>query len=100
MKAALERAARIILLLAVALPARGESLWSPDFKGYLSGSRGLAAGDALVVQIDASSSLSFSSSSNDSKNLTLEFSGGVGFQPARAGKMPAPPTVPGGKRSP
>lgn len=64
------------LLLAVLAPAGGESLWSPDFKGYLSGGRGLAVGDALVVQIDASSSLSFSSSSNDSKNLTLEFSGG------------------------
>lgn len=79
MKAAMVKAARVVmpfLLLAVVLPAGGESLWSPDFKGYLSGSRGLAAGDALVVQIDASSSLSFSSSSNDSKNLTLEFSGG------------------------
>ena len=64
------------LLLGVLMPAAGESLWSPDFKGYLSGSRGLAVGDALVVQIDASSSLSFSSSTNDSKNLTLEFSGG------------------------
>jgi len=71
--------ARIImpfLLLAVVLSASGESLWSPDFKGYLSGSKGLVVGDSLVVQIDASSSLSFSSSSNDSKNLTLEFSGG------------------------
>jgi flagellar basal body L-ring protein FlgH len=64
------------LLLAAVQMASGESLWSPDFKGYLSGSKGLAVGDSLVVQIDASSSLSFSSSSNDSKNLTLEFSGG------------------------
>ena len=69
-------AVRMILILAVALPASGESLWSPDFKGYLSGGKGLAVGDSFVVQIDASSSLSFSSSSNDSKNLTLEFSGG------------------------
>ena len=79
MRAATVKAARVFipfLLLAVIVPARGESLWSPDFKGYLSGSKGLAVGDALVVQIDASSSLSFSSSSNDSKNLTLEFSGG------------------------
>jgi flagellar basal body L-ring protein FlgH len=66
----------LFLLLAMALPAGGESLWSPDFKGYLSGSKALAVGDSLVVQIDASSSLSFSSSSNDSKNLTLEFTGG------------------------
>jgi len=65
-----------VLLLAAMMPAGAESLWTPDFKGYLSGSKGLAVGDALVVQIDASSSLSFSSSSNDSKNLTLEFTGG------------------------
>jgi flagellar basal body L-ring protein FlgH len=73
------KGARIImlfLLLAGLVPAGGESLWSPDFKGYLSGSRGFAVGDSLVVQIDASSSLSFSSSSNDTKNFTLEFSGG------------------------
>jgi hypothetical protein len=73
------RAARVFvpfLLLALCAPAWSESLWSPDFKGYISGGRGLAVGDSLIVQIDASSSLSFSSSSNDSKNLTLEFSGG------------------------
>ena len=66
----------VFLFLAAVLPASGESLWTQDFKGYLSGSRGLAVGDALVVQIDASSSLSFTSSSNDSKNLTIDFSGG------------------------
>jgi flagellar basal body L-ring protein FlgH len=64
------------LLLAALTRAGGESLWSPDFKGYLSGGRGFAVGDAIVVQIDASSSLSFSASSNDTKNLTLEFTGG------------------------
>ena len=72
-------AARVImpfLLFASLATAGGDSLWSPDFKGYLSGSKGLAVGDSLVVQIDASSLLTFSSSSNDSKNLTLEFSGG------------------------
>jgi flagellar basal body L-ring protein FlgH len=66
----------VFLLLAGVLPAGGDSLWTQNFKGYLSGSRGLAVGDALVVQIDASSSLSFSSSSNDSKNLTIDFTGG------------------------
>ena len=64
------------LLLAVLTTAGAESLWSPDFKGYISGSNSYAEGDALVVQIDASSLLSFSSSSNDSKNFTLEFTGG------------------------
>jgi len=73
------KAARVImpfLFLAVVYMASGESLWSPDFRGYLAGGKGLVVGDALVVQIDASSSLSYSSSSNDSKNLTIEFSGG------------------------
>lgn len=69
---------RVILpfLLMAAMAAGGESLWSPAFKGYLKGGAGLAVGDALVVQIDASSSLSYSSSSTDSKSLTLEFTGG------------------------
>jgi flagellar basal body L-ring protein FlgH len=73
------KAARVIvpvLLLAALARAGGDSLWSPDFKGYLSGGRGLAVGDTIVVQIDASSSLSFSASTNDTKNLTLEFTGG------------------------
>jgi len=65
-----------VLLLAALTRSGGESLWSPDFKGYLSGGRGFAVGDTIVVQIDASSSLSFSASSNDTKNLTLEFTGG------------------------
>ncbi len=65
-----------LLLFAAALGTGAESLWSPGFKGYLSGGRGPAVGDVLVIQIDASSSLSFTSSSNDAKNLTLEFTGG------------------------
>jgi len=70
------RIAIAVLLLAGLASAGAESLWSPDFKGYLSGGASLAAGDVLVVEIDASSSLSFSASNTDSKNLTLEFSGG------------------------
>ncbi len=72
------KAARIAIavLLLSALAAGAESLWSPDFKGYLSGGGSLAVGDVLVVEIDASSSLSFSASNTDTKNLTLEFSGG------------------------
>jgi hypothetical protein len=73
------RTARIVvvLLLLGGLAGLGaESLWSPAFRGYIAGGPGLAAGDVLVVEIDASSSLSFTASSTDSKNLTLEFSGG------------------------
>jgi hypothetical protein len=66
----------VSLLLFALFPVGAESLWNPDFKGYLSGGRGLSKGDMVVIEIDASSSLSFSSSNNDSKNLTLEFSGG------------------------
>jgi flagellar L-ring protein precursor FlgH len=71
---------RLLILVAFAglHTAGAESLWSPDFKGYLSGSKGLGKGDTLSVAIDASSSLSFSASNNDSKTLTLEFSGGEG----------------------
>lgn len=71
------RSAALVLFLAGILPAGAESLWTQDFKGYLAGgSKGLAVGDALVVQVDASSSLTFASSSNDSKNLTMDFTGG------------------------
>jgi len=70
------RLAIALLLLCGLVPAGAESLWSPDFKGYLAGGQGLAAGDVLVVEVDASSSLSFSASNTDSKTLTLEFSGG------------------------
>jgi flagellar L-ring protein precursor FlgH len=67
-----------LLLFAGLCAAEAESLWSPDFKGYLSGSNSLARGDTIVVAIDTASSLKFSASNNDSKTLTLEFSGGEG----------------------
>ncbi len=71
------RGVTTLVLFVVALgAASAESLWSPSFRGYLSGSRSLAIGQSLLVQIDASSSLSFASSTTDSKNLTLDFTGG------------------------
>jgi hypothetical protein len=68
-------AAAVLLALGLA-PAAAESLWTPGFRGYLSGGRGLVKGDTVLVSVDASSALSFSASTSDSKNLTLEFSGG------------------------
>jgi flagellar L-ring protein FlgH len=65
-----------VLVLLVTGTASAESLWSPGFRGYLSGGQALAKGDTVLVSVDASSALSFSASSNDTKNLTLEFSGG------------------------
>ena len=67
----------LCFVVLVSATAGGESLWSPDFKGYLAG-RGFAKGDSIVIVIDTSSALSFSASNTDSKNLTLEFSGGEG----------------------
>jgi hypothetical protein len=66
------------LLLWSAPQARSDSLWSPDFKGYLSGGKGLEKGDTVVVAVDSSSALSFTSTNSDSKSLTIEFSGGEG----------------------
>ncbi len=65
-----------VLLVLGAQDVTAESLWSPGFRGYLSGGRGIARGDTILVSVDASSALSFSASASDSKNLTLEFSGG------------------------
>jgi hypothetical protein len=64
------------LLLASAGLAGAESLWTPTFQGYVSTTTNVRVGDILLVVVDTSSSLTFESSSNDSKNLTLEFSGG------------------------
>ncbi len=69
-------AAALSMLVGTAFAASGESLWSPAFKGYLSGGSGFVVGQTLVVQIDSSTSLTFTASTTDSKNLTLEFSGG------------------------
>ena len=69
------RALAALLLTVGTLSGWTESLTSPDFKGYLSG-KGFAKGDAVIVEIDASSKLAFSASSTDSRTFTLEFSGG------------------------
>ncbi|RKX83787.1 MAG: hypothetical protein DRP57_07265, partial [Spirochaetes bacterium] len=44
--------------------------------GYITSSPGVSVGDVVLVKIDSDSSLSFSSSRQDSKNITLEFTGG------------------------
>jgi flagellar L-ring protein precursor FlgH len=53
-----------------------DSLWTPDFKGYVTDQARVQAGDVIVVKINSDFSLAFNSSSKDSKSLTLEFSGG------------------------
>jgi flagellar L-ring protein precursor FlgH len=71
-----KRALAILFLAAIVLAAQAENLNPPGFKGYLSG-KGLAKGDSVFVQIDTTSKLAFAASSTDSRNFTLEFSGGA-----------------------
>ncbi len=54
----------------------GETLWNPDFKGYLLPEDAFKVGDTIVVKISTDTTLSFQSLSQDSKSLTLQFSGG------------------------
>jgi hypothetical protein len=65
-----------ILALTAAAQVGADSLWTPGFPGYLSSESAVREGDIVLVQIDASSSLSFEASSSDAKNITFEFSGG------------------------
>ena len=66
----------ITLIFSIGLGSWADSLWTPDFRGYLSSEASLQEGDIVFVEVDAASALSFSSSSSDSKNITLEFSSG------------------------
>jgi hypothetical protein len=54
----------------------GDSLWDDTFPGYIAGTSALQVGDIVIVQIDAGFKMQFTSSSKDSKSITLEFSGG------------------------
>ncbi|HEB11429.1 MAG TPA: hypothetical protein ENI06_09485 [Spirochaetales bacterium] len=66
----------ILPLLLIAALSGSESLWTPGSGGLLSGDGRLTPGDIVIVEIDSSSSLSFTSTSSDTKSLTLELSGG------------------------
>jgi hypothetical protein len=65
-----------ILTLTATVDLAADSLWTPGFPGYLSSENAVREGDIVLVQIDASSSLSFEASTSDAKNITFEFSGG------------------------
>jgi hypothetical protein len=66
----------VIIILLNAFLSAGESLWDPDFNGYISPRMQIAPGDVLVVLIDTSLSLSHVSTQKDSKTITFEYSGG------------------------
>jgi flagellar basal body L-ring protein FlgH len=65
-----------ILTLTATAELAADSLYTPGFSGYLSSESAVQEGDIVLVQIDASSSLSFEASTTDAKNITFEFSGG------------------------
>ena len=64
------------LSLLPGLAGWADTLFSPGFEGYLTGSSAVQVGDIVYVQVDGSSRLSFQASRSDARNLTLEFSGG------------------------
>ena len=81
----------IFLFLIICIKAESDTLWIPDFHGYLSGSAIVEEGDIVIVDIDSDFSLSYKSSSVESKNITLEFSGGeygslLAFLPSASSK--------------
>ena len=54
----------------------GESLWDSGFPGYLSKTNKTKIGDIVTVTINSDFAMSFVSSNTDSKQFTLDFSGG------------------------
>lgn len=66
----------LLFLLMIIHGAMAETLWNPDFKGYIDTSPVVAVGDVVLVEINLGSSLSFSASRQDSRQITLEFTGG------------------------
>ena len=55
-----------------------QSLWNPDFKGYINPNPALAVGDIVVVELNENTALNFSFSQKEDRQLTLQFSGGEG----------------------
>ncbi len=66
----------VVLTMTTVAGAFCESLWAPAFEGYLTARTAMQEGDIVLVRIDASSTLSFAASTNDSKSITFEFTGG------------------------
>jgi flagellar basal body L-ring protein FlgH len=68
--------ALLSIVLSISQPIDSESLWTPEFDGYLSHSSSFEIGDIVRILIDSDSSLSYSASNRDAKTLTVEFAGG------------------------
>ena len=64
------------LIIVNSLLSHGDSLWTPEFRGYLQDGSRVEIGDTVQIIIDADLSLSYESVSTDTGSFTLEFSGG------------------------
>jgi len=65
----------ILLCISIAITS-AESLWSPDFGGYLSDETTVGVGDVVTIEVDSELVFSYNASSKDSKGMSLEFAGG------------------------
>ncbi len=70
-----------VLLFGLTVGVGAQSLWSPGFTGYLSGTSSLQVGDLVSVTIDTNTKLSYTSSNVSDRTLTLEFTGGAAGNP-------------------
>lgn len=68
----------LLTLLAPVPTANADSLWDPDFEGYIVDGSGVEIGAALVVRITPSTELTLTSAYIDSSEGRLSFSGGSG----------------------
>jgi hypothetical protein len=68
----------LLALLAPVSTANADSLWDPDFEGYIVDGSGVEIGAALVVRITPSTELTLTSAYIDSSEGRLSFSGGSG----------------------
>ncbi len=67
----------LVILLCITIAMTGaDSLWSPDFSGYLSDGTTVAIGDVVTIEVDSELVFSYGASSKDSKGISLEFAGG------------------------
>jgi flagellar basal body L-ring protein FlgH len=67
--------AATLLLIAVSLAS--ETLWVPEFQGYLGGRQSdIAVGDVINVTIDAVTAVEFSAQADQSHVITIQLAGG------------------------
>ena len=72
------RALSVLICIIMAHSIAGDSLWDPEAPGLLSGSGDLKVGDTVLVRIDSTTELKYSSSRLDSERLSIELTGGEG----------------------